>query len=137
MLRTLLVGENCFLVCAEFVLIFTLVFCAVAVGVSVIRDSLALELGDVGRAIGTLDQSYNYLGILADLEGVGTHAVCRGSDFKDKEDDCDSAKQGITLTSVTGKKDSSTLDSPEGSGHPATSLVSCCSPQQLLLSHSC
>ena len=121
MLRTLLADENGFLVSAELVLVFTLVFCAVAVGVSVIRDSLVLELGDVARAIGTLDQSYNYRGILADLEGVGTHAVCRGSGFKDKEDDCDHVKQGITLTSVTGKKDPSTLDSPEGSGPPAPS----------------
>ena len=132
MLRTLLADENGFLVSAELVLVFTLVFCAVAVGVSVIRDSLVLEFGDVARAIGTLDQSYNYRGILADLEGVGTHAVCSGSGFNDEEDDCDNVKQGITLGTVTGKKDPSTLDRPEASGQSASYLVYCFAPQQLL-----
>ena len=111
MLRTLLADENGFLVSAELVLVFTLVFCAVAVGVSVVRDSLVLELGDVAEAIGALDQSYNYRGIRADLEGAGTHAVCSGSGFNDEEDDCDC--KGITLGTVTGKKDPSTLDRPE------------------------
>ena len=59
MLRNLLNDENGFLISAELVLIFTLVFCAVAVGVSVVRDSLVLELGDFAEAIGALDQSCN------------------------------------------------------------------------------
>lgn len=111
MMRNLLDDENGFLISAELVLIFTLVFCAVAVGVSVVRDSLAQELGDVAEAIGALDQSYNYRGIRADLEGAGTHAVCSGSGFNDEEDDCDC--KGITLTSVCGKNDPSPLNNAE------------------------
>ena len=113
MLRNLLNDENGFLISAELVLIFTLVFCAVAVGVSVVRDSLVQELGDVAEAIGALDQSYNYRGIRADLEAGGgaTHARCSGSGFNDEEDDCDC--KGIVLTSVCGKDDPSTLNNPE------------------------
>ncbi len=111
MLRNLLNDESGFLVSAELVLIFTLVFCAVAVGVSVVRDSLVQELGDVAEAVGALDQSYNYRGIRADLEGAGEHASCSGSGFNDEEDDCDC--KGITLTSVCGKNDPSPLDNAE------------------------
>lgn len=113
MLRNLLSDENGFLISAELVLIFTLVFCAVAVGVSVVRDSLVQELGDVAEAIGALDQSYNYRGIRADLEDAGTHARCEGSGFNDEADDCDC--KGITLSSVCGKADPSALNKGEGS----------------------
>ena len=111
MLRNLMNDEAGFLVSAELVLIFTLVFCAVAVGVSVVRDSLVQELGDVAEAIGALDQSYNYRGIRADLEGAGTHAVCSGSGFNDEEDECDC--KGIVLSTTTGKNDPSTLGTAE------------------------
>ena len=111
MLRNLLNDEAGFLVSAELVLIFTLVFCAVAVGVSVVRDSLVQELGDVAEAIGALDQSYNYRAIAADMTTTGNHATCAGSGFNDEEDECDC--QGIQLTVVTGKNDPSTIGNPE------------------------
>ena len=113
MLRNLLNDEAGFLVSAELVLIFTLVFCAVAVGVSVVRDSLVQEMGDVAEAIGALNQSYNYRGIAADLDAAGTHATCSGSGFNDEADDCDC--KGITLVSVCGKADPSSINRAEGS----------------------
>jgi len=117
MLRNFLNDEAGFLVSAELVLVFTLVFCAVAVGFSVVRDSLVQELGDVAEAIGALDQSYNYRGLQADLEGgASQHATCAGSGFNDEEDDCDC--RGITLTATTGKSDPSTLDAAEGTAGP-------------------
>ena len=111
MLRNLMNDEAGFLVSAELVLIFTLVFCAVAVGVSVVRDSLVQELGDVAEAIGALDQSYNYRAIAADMTTTGNHATCAGSGFNDEEDECDC--QGIQLTVVGGKDDPSTINNPE------------------------
>jgi hypothetical protein len=57
MIRNLLNDEAGFLVSAELVLVFTLVFCGVAVGMAVVRDSLVQELGDVSEAIGALNQS--------------------------------------------------------------------------------
>jgi hypothetical protein len=113
MLRNLLNDEAGFLVSAELVLIFTLVFCAVAVGVSVVRDSLVQELGDVAEAVGALNQSYNFRGIDASLEGAGSHATCSGSGFNDEADDCDC--KGIALVSVCGKDDPSALNRAEGS----------------------
>ena len=43
MLRTLLLDETGFLISAELILIFTLMFCGVAVGMAVVRDSLVLK----------------------------------------------------------------------------------------------
>tara|TARA_R110002072_G_scaffold146075_3_gene292864 strand:- start:14179 stop:14556 length:378 start_codon:yes stop_codon:yes gene_type:complete len=112
MLRNLLNDEAGFLVSAELVLIFTLVFCAVAVGVSTVRDSLVQELGDVAEAVGALNQSYNYRGISAAADGGVNHASCSGSGFNDENDDCDC--KGIAFTTVCGKNDPSTSNNPEG-----------------------
>jgi hypothetical protein len=113
MLRKLMNDEAGFIVSAELVLIFTLVFCGVAVGVSVVRDALVQELGDVAEAIGALDQSYNFRGIEAPLEAGDPdfHASCSGSGFNDEEDECDC--QGIDLVTVCGKDDPSALDLAE------------------------
>lgn len=113
MLRNLLNDESGFLVSAELVLIFTLVFCGVAVGVAMVRDSLAAELGDVSEAIGALNQSYNYNSLTADNStGSVNHATCSGSGFNDEADDCDCA--GISLSTVCGKNDPSLSGNPEG-----------------------
>jgi hypothetical protein len=115
MLRNLLNDESGFLVSAELVLIFTLVFCAVAVGVGVVKDSLATELGDIGGAIGALDQSYSYASLGAPkTAGNGSHATCAGSGFNDKEDECDC--QGITIVAVNGKDDPTLVANPDADG---------------------
>lgn len=110
MLKTFIEDENGFIVSAEMVLIFTLFFCAVAVGMAVVKDALAHELGDVSEAIGALNQSYNFRGLRASLaqqtgNNTENHAVCSGSGFNDSADDCDC--QGITLVTVAGKNDPS------------------------------
>ena len=117
MLRKLMNDEAGFIVSAELVLIFTLVFCGVAVGMSVVRDALVQELGDVAEAIGALDQSYNFRGLDAELEAGGgaSHASCSGSGFNDEEDDCDC--KGITLVAVGGKDDPSTLNNAESTNN--------------------
>ena len=106
MFYKLLNDESGFLISAELVLIFTLVFCAVAVGVGVVKDSLAAELGDVAEAIGALNQTYSTSSLNAPT-GTGDHATCAGSGFVDRADTCDC--QGITVTLVTGKDQNSTL----------------------------
>ncbi|NQV27994.1 MAG: hypothetical protein HQ518_26895 [Rhodopirellula sp.] len=113
MLRNLLNDETGFLVSAELVLIFTLVFCGVAVGVSMVRDSLVSELGDVSEAIGALNQSYNFTSLTADgSSGYPNHAVCSGSGFADEADSCDCL--GVTFGVTTSKADPSTLNVAEG-----------------------
>jgi hypothetical protein len=112
MLRSFINDENGFLISAEMVLVFTLMFCGVAVGFAVVRDSLVQELGDVGEAIGALDQSYNYRSVRAPLEGGGgNHGRCSGSGFNDEEDECDC--KGIVFGSVCGKDDPSTSNNRE------------------------
>jgi len=114
MLKRFLTDENGFIVSAEIVLIFTLVFCAVAVGIAVVRDALVHELGDVAEAIGALNQSYNYLAISAPLNAEGGfHAQCAGSGFNDLEDLCDC--NGILLVTVAGKNDPSGSNTGDGS----------------------
>lgn len=113
MLRKLLNDEAGFLVSAELVLIFTLVFCGVAVGTAMVRDSLVAELGDVSEAIGALNQSYNFNSLTADNStGSVNHATCSGSGFNDEADDCDC--KGVTLSTVAGKDDPSLSGNPEG-----------------------
>ena len=113
MLRKLMNGEAGFIVSAELVLVFTLCFCCVAVGMAVVRDALVHELGDVGEAIGALDQSYNFRSLTAErnADGAGNHASCKGSGFRDEADDCDC--KGIVLGTVCGKEDPSGLNTPE------------------------
>lgn len=104
MLRNLLNDEAGFLVSAELVLVFTLVFCGVAVGMAVVRDSLVQELGDVSEAIGALNQSYGYNAIDApDAVTCGSHGSCSGSGFADQKDDCDC--EGINFIHVNPKDD--------------------------------
>jgi hypothetical protein len=121
MLRNLLNDESGFLVSAELVLIFTLAFCAVVVGVATVRDALVNELGDTAEAIGALNQSYNVTGLQALISDGGTpldatddtlHASCSGSGFNDLEDDCDC--DGIDITPVDGKNFGSTLNDEDG-----------------------
>jgi len=113
MLRNLLNDEAGFLVSAELVLIFTLVFCAVAVGVSMVRDSLVQELSDVAESIGALNQGYNYRSISAPSDAGGVnHASCSGSGYNDENDDCDC--KGVVFSTVCGKNDPSTNNNPEG-----------------------
>lgn len=113
MFNKLLNDEAGFLVSAELVLIFTLVFCGVAVGVAMVRDSLVAEFSDVSEAIGALNQSYNFNNLTANNSaGSLNHATCSGSGFVDDRDDCDC--QGVSLTVVAGKPDPAAGATPEG-----------------------
>ena len=105
MLNKFINDEAGFLISAELVLIFTLVFCGVAVGVAMVKDALVTELSDVAESIGALNQSYNF-------RGVTNHAVCAGSGYVDEADDCDC--QGVSFQVVAGKNDPSTFNVAEG-----------------------
>ena len=115
-MRKLFNDEAGFLISAELVLIFTVVFCGVAVGIVMVRDALVQELGDVSEAIGALNQSYAYRGISADANPLGgtLHAECSGSGFADEVDDCDCKGVSFPLVCAGIKEDPSDLDTPEG-----------------------
>jgi len=111
MLRTLINDESGFVVTAEILVVFTLIFCATVVGFAVVRDSLVHEIHDVSEAIGAVSQSYNVTGLRKARNNGNFHARCSGFGFNDRADDCDC--KGITLTSVAGKDDPSVLNNPE------------------------
>lgn len=112
-MRKLFNDEAGFIVSAELVLIITICFCGVAVGMVMVRDALVQELGDVSEAIGALNQTYNYRSIEADeTTGSLEHATCTGSGFNDEIDDCDC--KGVSFPTVCGKADPSPLNTEEG-----------------------
>lgn len=105
--------ENGFVLTAELVIIATLVFCGVIVGLSMVRDALVTELGDISEAVGALNQSYNYRSLTGVGGAVGTdHGSCSGSGYNDEADECDC--KGITFGAVCGKEDPSLENNPEG-----------------------
>ncbi len=113
MLTRLFNDEAGFLISAELVLIFTLVFCAVAVGVAMVKDAVATEFSDVAEAIGALNQSYNFRSLQAEASmGSTDHATCTGSGFVDEADDCDCV--GLLFPTVAGKNDPSVFTALEG-----------------------
>ena len=105
MLHMLLLDESGFIVSAELVLVFTLIFSGTVVGMALVRDAIVQELGDVAEAIGALAQSYISRSVEAQLEtgGVSSHASLAGSAFNDEEDDCDG--EGFTFALVCGRGD--------------------------------
>lgn len=77
------------LLSAELVLVSTLVFCGVAVGVGAVRTAIVQELADLAEMVGTLNQSYSVSGVAdthhGDAHGRGHgrgrgrgHDICRG-----------------------------------------------------------
>ena len=74
--------EAGFIVSAELVLIATILVIGLIVGMVAIRDALTAEMHDVAEAIGALDQSYFFEGIL----DTGTNAAVAGSSWNDTAD---------------------------------------------------
>lgn len=74
--------EAGFIVTAELILIATILVIGMIVGLVAIRDAVTAEAGDVAEAIGALDQSYQFEGI---LDGA-TNAQIAGAQWNDGVD---------------------------------------------------
>jgi hypothetical protein len=74
--------EAGFIVSAELVLIATILVIGLIVGMVAIRDAMTAEMHDVAEAIGALDQSYSFEGIL----DLGTNAEVAGTSWSDSVD---------------------------------------------------
>lgn len=72
-----------FVVSAELVLVSVILVIGMIVGLTTMRDQLVQEFGDMGLAVGALNQSYSFSGAT-----VGGFTVA-GSTFADLPDDCD------------------------------------------------
>ena len=95
MVRQLLNDEAGFIVSAELVLVATLLVIGMIVGLSEVQHAVVQELGDVGNAIGKVNQSYGYTGFSAE-KSTATGAAStveksftRGAFYNDLTDDCD------------------------------------------------
>ena len=81
--KTLWFDEAGAILCAELVLVMTLLMCACVVGISSLRNAIATELADLAGALGVLNQSYSVGGIMS------YHAWQPGNVFVDRLDSGD------------------------------------------------
>ncbi len=85
-LRQLWQDDAGFVVSTELVLIASILVIGMIVGLATVRDQVVQELGDIGLAIGQLNQSYSFSGV------SGHTATTAGSSFVDQTDFCDDAE---------------------------------------------
>ncbi len=111
-MRRLFNDELGFVVSAELVLVLTIAVLGMVVGLTAVRDSISQELVDLSDAFGAVNQTFNVVGLSKSLCDDGNHARIGGFGFNDKVDNCDC--QGLTITDVCGKQDSSNGAANEG-----------------------
>jgi len=75
--------EAGFVVSSELILIATILVIAMLTGLVTVRDAVVQELGDIGNAIGLINQSYSYSGV------TGHNSSVSGSVFADLPDQCE------------------------------------------------
>lgn len=110
MLKQLWNDEIGFIVSAELVLIATILVIGMIVGLSEIQHAVVQELGDVGDAIGVLNQSFGYTGFSASKSGfkADVKSFTEGSEFDDIEDDCDNNQCDLDCDSPNPESDKET-----------------------------
>ena len=84
-LRTFHADEAGFVVSSELILVATITVLAMVVGLAEVRSAVVEELEDVGSAVGSMQQSYWYEGLVSHRK-----AGIAGSAFDDDVDHCDS-----------------------------------------------
>ena len=100
-LQALINDEAGFIISAELVLVMTIPVFAMVVGLTAVRDAVALEMNDISHAIGAVSQSYNVTGMQKSRGyGRSPHAYVSGFGFNDNSD-C----HVIELIDVCGKDD--------------------------------
>ena len=89
---------------AEIVLVGTILVIGMIVGLVELQCSVVDELNDLGEAIGSINQSYQYTGILSVKRGQRIKAVTVGSHFVDSRDSCDGNECAIVcLAPICGE----------------------------------
>jgi hypothetical protein len=115
--------EDGFIVSLELILITILLIIGLVTGLQVLRDAILQELGDLGAAIGSINNSFAFTGSITPAttnNGVATGgpavSVVYGSIFQDANDQNDTALQtngGIGLGQV-GVPESTALSATAG-----------------------
>lgn len=83
LLRRMWQEDEGVVVSSELVLMGTVLVIGMATGLSAVQTAVVTELGDVSNAIGSVNQSYSYGGVL------GHHAQTAGSSWTDGVELCD------------------------------------------------
>jgi len=88
-------------------LIATILVIGMIVGLSEIQHAVVQELGDVADAIGVLNQSFGYTGFSASKSGFKGQikSFTEGSEFEDKQDDCDDNQCDLSCDSPNPESD--------------------------------
>lgn len=91
---------------AELILISTLLIIGTIVGLVTFRDQIVQEFGDLGLAVGKLNQSYSYdaVNVSITIDNVPYNFTAAGSNYADLADFCEStpvAGQPPACISVT------------------------------------
>jgi len=84
--RALFSDERGFVLTAELVIISTVLVLGLVTGLTCVQSSVVAELKDVGRAIGSLNQSYAYGGMKGCQSWCGLRSRTYGSSFLDTAD---------------------------------------------------
>ena len=107
MLTKLWNDEVGFIVSAELVLVATILVIGMIVGLSEIQHAVVQELGDVADAIGVINQSHGYTGFSAEKSGLKSDvkSFTEGSEFDDREDDCDNNQCDLDCDSPNPESD--------------------------------
>lgn len=71
-----------FIVSAELMLITTILVIGMIVGLVAVRDAMVAEMHDIAEALGEMDQSFAFPGLIDPATGANT----QGSSFQDQDD---------------------------------------------------
>jgi len=89
MIKSFLNDEAGVILSAEIVLVGTLLVVGMIVGLVELQCSVVDELNDLGEAVGSVNQSYQYTGTASYKKDGTTKAISYGSAFADRIDSCD------------------------------------------------
>jgi Flp pilus assembly pilin Flp len=101
MFRKLWKDEAGFIVSAELVLVATMLVIGMIVGLTVVRNQVVQELGDLGAALGMISQGYEYTGV-SKADSTTTFAVTDGSGWDDLIDECQREAGGAAGSDQSG-----------------------------------
>jgi Flp pilus assembly pilin Flp len=93
MFRKLWKDEAGFIVSAELVLVATMLVIGMIVGLTVVRNQVVQELGDLGAALGMISQGFEYTGV-SKTSGTIVFAITDGSGWDDYIDECQNPAGG-------------------------------------------
>lgn len=96
--KTLWSDDTGVVISAELVLVLTITTSACLVGLNEVSTGVIHELADISNSFGSLDQSWQYLGMISrDAATSKIKSRTTGGVFVDRQDECDSCSGTVSL----------------------------------------